>query len=433
MVPTPSADPPFRAAAETGGARKQIQLLRCGTSEELMKTRISNWLQQLGLVAGSLLFSLVLIELMLRMLGWSFPVFAQPDRDLGWSFRPGISGWSTHENTAHVQINRYGFRGPDWSERPADGVLRIAMLGDSFLDSTNLSEQEALTRIIENDIASCPALAGRRVEVLNLGVSGYGTTQQYLQLRQRAASFHPHLALLAFYAGNDVMNNSRALSVEGQKTKPYFAEAPAGELQLDMSFRDSAAFRKEVASDWQRQAVNRSYLLQVLKQALRGKPVIPSPLEFKPDAEAQGQATYNPEAIALYAPPADETWRSAWSVTEKVLLQMRDWSQQHKIGFGMIIIPDPIQALPGEDKRRVNAAAIKAADLDYPVTRLDQFALRNGIASLNLLEFFRNYGDRERVFLYGFPPKLGSGHLNASGNRIGGKLIADWICRHFTS
>ncbi|MGE3986908.1 SGNH/GDSL hydrolase family protein [Pseudorhodoplanes sp.] len=392
---------------------------------------MSNWLKQAGLVAASLLFSLVLIEAMLRLLGWSFPLFAQPDRDLGWSFRPHVSGWSTHENTAHVRMNRYGFRGPDWPERPDGKTIRIAMLGDSFLDSTNLSEDEALNRVVEKEIASCPALAGRRVEVLNFGVSGYGTGQQFLQLQQKVAGFQPQLVLVGYYAGNDVMNNSQALSVEGQKTKPYFLEKPDGALQLDTSFRDSEAFRNEVRSDWQRRLVNSSYLLQALKQVTRGKTMVPAPLEFSTAVDGKLRGRYRPEAIGLYAPPGDETWRSAWSVTEKTFLQMRDWSRQRQLGFGLVIIPDPVQALPGQAERDSNAKAIGAADLDYPVSRLAQFATQNGMPTLSLLEPFREHGDRERVFLYGFPPKLGSGHLNGTGNALGGKLIADWVCSRF--
>lgn len=394
-----------------------------------MSTRFLMWLKQAALVAASLLFSLVLIEIMLRVLGWSHPLFAQPDRDLGWSFRPGLSGWSSHENTAYLRMNRFGFRGPDWSQQPDAGTVRIAMLGDSFLDSSNLADEDDLTRVIERDMKDCLALAGRRAEVLNFGVSGYGTAQQYLLLQQRVMSFRPDLVVLAFYAGNDVPNNSRALSVDGQKTKPYFEEAPSGDLKLDMSFRDSGAFRREVQSDWQRRLVNNSYLLQALKQVLRNRPVIPSPQVFENTSAGKTQPLFGPESDALFLPPANDAWRSAWAVTEKLLLQMRNWSQQHKLGFGVVIIPDPIQAVPGSDWRDGIARKIKATDPDYPVRRIADYAAQNNIPRLSLLEPFRAYGDRERVFLYGFPPKLGNGHLNATGSRVAGKQIADWLCK----
>src|SRR5262249_52238377 len=74
---------------------------------------------------ASLLWGRRLCETALRVLGWTFPIFAQPDLDLGWSFRPRVSGWSNHENTAYVQIKRCGFRGENWPEQPASGRFRI--------------------------------------------------------------------------------------------------------------------------------------------------------------------------------------------------------------------------------------------------------------------------------------------------------------------
>ena len=53
------------------------------------------WFNQLALLLASLLFGIFLIEATLRVLGWTFPVFMQPDANLGWSFKPNISGWRT--------------------------------------------------------------------------------------------------------------------------------------------------------------------------------------------------------------------------------------------------------------------------------------------------------------------------------------------------
>jgi hypothetical protein len=111
---------------------------------------------------------------------------------------------------------------------------------------------------------------------------------------------------------------------------------------------------------------------------------------------------------------------------------MLDWSNQESIEFQLVILPAPIQALPGEDMRRAAIQAFGLADLDYPSKRIAQFAAQNQIPYLNLLDPFRAYGDREGVFLYGFPPHLGDGHLNPTGNKIGGELIAHWLCRHLS-
>jgi hypothetical protein len=34
-----------------------------------------------------------------------------------------------------------------------------------------------------------------------------------------------------------------------------------------------------------------------------------------------------------------------------------------------------------------------------------------------------------RAFLYGFPPHLGHGHLNATGSEVSGRSIGNWLCQ----
>src|SRR6476660_1241339 len=125
------------------------------------------WLKNLALSIVSLLCGLLLIELALRAMGWSFPIFMYPNVDLGWSHRPGIVGWSSHENIVYLRMNRFGFRGPDWSQRPPTDTFRIAIIGDSFVESSNLPDEHSLTTRIEKRLSICPAFIDRHVEVLN--------------------------------------------------------------------------------------------------------------------------------------------------------------------------------------------------------------------------------------------------------------------------
>ena len=254
-------------------------------------------LKNLALLVASLSCGLLFMELALRLLGLSYPLFMQPDTNLGWSFRPNVSGWSQNENTVYLRTNRFGFRGADWSEQPASDRMRIAVLGDSFVDFSNLADEHVLTSVIEEHLAACPALANNRAEVLNFGVSGYGTAQQYLMLQQQVASFRPNLVLLALYVGNDVMNNSLALSAENQKARPYFVELPSGKLRLDTSFRDTDIFLQAIESDWQRRLVNKSYILQALKQFYVTKSIAPSSIEPKNSYAAQTAIYFPPEIL----------------------------------------------------------------------------------------------------------------------------------------
>ncbi len=65
---------------------------------------------------------------------------------------------------------------------------------------------------------------GLRCEVINAGVSGWGTDQQLLWFQAEGVKYRPDLVVLAFFPGNDFQNVSEALEVAnmGRIQKPFF-------------------------------------------------------------------------------------------------------------------------------------------------------------------------------------------------------------------
>ena len=75
------------------------------------------------------------------------------------------------------------------AENPRD-VFRIVLLGDSFMEaySTNLEESFRPTSRTPG-----PARAGAEIEVINLGVGGYGSLQEYLAFDLVGRDYRPDL------------------------------------------------------------------------------------------------------------------------------------------------------------------------------------------------------------------------------------------------
>ncbi|HEX2165417.1 MAG TPA: SGNH/GDSL hydrolase family protein, partial [Thermoanaerobaculia bacterium] len=151
-----------------------------------------------------------------------------------------------------MEVNRYGFRGEEPRLAKPAGTFRVALLGDSQAEALQVDFEDTFGEVLERRLAACPAPlggvppgAGRRVEVLNFGVSGYGTAQALLTLRHAAAPFRPDLALLAVYTGNDVRNNLEELELD--PGRPYFRLLPDGSLELDDSFREEPGFRRRAS------------------------------------------------------------------------------------------------------------------------------------------------------------------------------------------
>ncbi len=154
---------------------------------------------------GALVAALAVCEGGLRLAGVSYPAFYREDLYVGGSLRPGVEGWFRGEGGSYVKINRDGMRDRDHTIEKPPGVVRIAVLGDSFAEAMAVPQEQAFWAVMEREL-------GHNYEALNFGVSGYGTGQELIVLRRKAWKYRPDIVLLAFFTGNDVRNNSKVLN-----------------------------------------------------------------------------------------------------------------------------------------------------------------------------------------------------------------------------
>jgi len=129
--------------------------------------------------------------------------FCVYDPSLGWTGKPGAAGDFSHLDCRHrVGHNKYGFRGAEYGfARTAR--KRVAVLGDSFVWGFGVEDEDVFTSVIEREGGSSP-------EMVNLGVSGYGTDQEYLLWRSLGRRFEPDEVLLAVVPHNDLRENAGA-------------------------------------------------------------------------------------------------------------------------------------------------------------------------------------------------------------------------------
>lgn len=221
--------------------------------------------RKLALAGGGLAAGLLAAEIALRAGGVGFPLPYLPDEYIGTRLQPGFSAWFRSEGAALVEVNAVGFRDRDHGLAKPAGTLRIAVLGDSYAEAVQVPREQTFWALLEEQLGECSAVGGRQVEVLNFGISGFGTAQELLTFRHYARHYQPDIVLLAFVPGNDVRNNSRRL--EPVQVRPFF-EWDGRELRLDAAFREHPDFVK-ARSRWVRFKVgliNRSRLLQLVNE-----------------------------------------------------------------------------------------------------------------------------------------------------------------------
>lgn len=147
------------------------------------------------------------LEINLRLMGRTSDNFLKQDPVLGWVHMPNKKGWSvTGEYRVPVELNRFGLVGPEVSDRRqvSEGVeqpFRIAILGDSVTEAFQVEPALAYPRLLEkrlNDLSGYD-----RYEVLNFGVTSYGTVKEAYVLEKEVMRFSPDLVILGFFVGND--------------------------------------------------------------------------------------------------------------------------------------------------------------------------------------------------------------------------------------
>src|SRR2546423_6625055 len=124
----------------------------------------------------SILFALLVGEAALRIIGYSYPEFYTTDDVRGYALRPCTQGWYRKEGAAYVSINCEGLRDREHPRQKPSGTLRVAVIGDSYPEALQVDGADAFWSVAQRKLQDCPALDGRKIEFINFGVSGYGTT-----------------------------------------------------------------------------------------------------------------------------------------------------------------------------------------------------------------------------------------------------------------
>jgi lysophospholipase L1-like esterase len=163
------------------------------------------------------------------------------DAELGWAPIANASATFTGIRTVSVRNNSLGLRDvePAGARKPT-----VLFLGDSFVWGYDVEADERFTELLRREL---PA-----VRIVNAGVPGYGTDQEYLLLARIWDAVRPDVVVLMFCTGNDRPDNSANMR-NGGYYKPYLARTSDGAWHFagqpvprsrHVYFRDNALVRQ---------------------------------------------------------------------------------------------------------------------------------------------------------------------------------------------
>ncbi|MEP6741013.1 MAG: SGNH/GDSL hydrolase family protein [bacterium] len=405
-------------------------------------SRLRKLLPKLLLIILGILFGAGIAEIALRVTGYSYPEFYALDQTRGYGLRPRAQGWYRKEGRSYVRINSDGLRDQEHAITKPANTLRIALIGDSCAEALAVPMEQAFWSVMKGKLEECDAASGKAIEVINFGVSGYGTAQELLTLREKVWKYSPDVVMLALTTNNDVTDNARPLKQVAEI--PYFIYRD-NQLTLDNSFQSSPTFI------WRQSRINRfgrwlrdhSRLVQALTEGHHALKVLSASWRAR---WSQGEPASSPSASPeqqpsgpsggvelgtdnlIYRQPQTEVWNNAWRVTESLITEMRDEVRARDAKFVVVTLSNGVQVLPDPLQREVLRKRFGATDLLYPDNRIKAHCEREKIPVITLALELQQFADRNNVFLHGFDKNIGNGHWNVLGNRVAGELIAKKIC-----
>jgi hypothetical protein len=341
---------------------------------------------------------------------------------LGWRGKPFYETVSATEDYVHnLKLNSVGMHDGEHAQAKPEGTFRILMLGDSFVQGTQVREEETAHQVLENLLNEQDS--GQKFEVISAGVGGWGTGQQLLYYRSEGRAYRPDLVILMLFMGNDVKDNlpGRGITVEGRNCYMSYFVLQAGRL-------DPApwAYAPGVKAPTGQTFFGQKPLLKGLSQ-LHHYSRLYTQLE---PLVVQKQ---EPVSIVDFYTRNNPTFDYAFDLTVALVKQLQQEVQQEGVEFRIVLI-SPLDLVDfsrmGPAEREVlyrRFPALKAAETLDPNITLTEIFTGAGIPTLALLPAFLHKMEETGEELY----FAGDKHWTSEGNRLAGETIYRWLTEEY--
>ncbi len=309
--------------------------------------------------------------------------WSEPDPLLGYRYVAGSRFWVKGENGTpnRGRINRYGFRGEDWAIQKPQGIYRIAVLGDSFVEAFPIPTERTFLYLTERqfNLLRCPY----KLELMNFGRAGYTQTEEFIVLQRDVIRFSPDMVILCFYPGNDIDDISKETAPE--LDRPFYQVTGDGQLRLDTSFTNAKRYKL-------RCLINKFKQHSALISLIGDRYNMFERLRRTQQKQSEQKSTAPPGSITGHyslctAHPLPSALRS-YQLNKLIIKAMAEFCRTRGIAFMLVVLYEETY-LPSyeEELKRVDATF----DPYFFEDDLKTFAEELGLHFLGLQRVFRNH------------------------------------------
>ena len=386
--------------------------------------------KNLPVILISLAITLVIIEIILRQ--FYFPTaspaaYRKPDPFLGWRLEPNVRMINQNiEFSVPIEYNSRGWRDVEHTLEKPEGTFRILVLGDSFMEAYSVALDDAFHRQLESLINESEAT---HVEVINLGVGGYGTLQEYRAFMEEGRLYDPDLVLVAFYTTNDVRNNSMEIEAESTETfkvnsRPYLLPGGSDDWDVVTNNYELAAQEYEEATQQAAEeskgfSFERLAIVRLIRQA-----------QMQKDAQELTSTDANLEQnlsfwIGVHSCEPTPTYDDAWEITSRIFARLNQAVEDS--GGQLVVFTVPgLQEVDQEFKDRVEELDRErnyCLDSLPGNDRLRDVLTDLDVPMLNLTPVFQKKENTEGIDLYRWTDQ----HWNEAGHALAAEQVYEFL------
>jgi lysophospholipase L1-like esterase len=312
----------------------------------------------------------------------------QYDELLGYRFAPGLKVRIPHEGGGYlVKTNGAGFRCNREATPQKNSARRVLVFGDSYTAGDGVSNGKRYSDVLEENLAD--------TEVLNFGLSGSGTDQQFLIYREFAKKIEFDAVVITVLVENITRNVVRQREWADREgvplcvPKPWFDLGDNGAISLQ-GVPVPHPFHAEPAEI----AEASGGLLSKARKMVNG---------MGPDFKDKVQKLTRFQPLPEY----DSADTHAWKLLRAILM---NWVAEVKVPVMIAVLP-------------VYQYVEKTASYTNVRKRFDELAMETGVPLHHFVDDLWKFGDEERRnFRF-----RGDVHMTPPAHRAVGEAMAHYL------
>jgi hypothetical protein len=211
-------------------------------------------------------------------------------------------------------------------KKPKEIKRRIIFVGDSGTYGVHVGQEDVFPEVFKRLL---PKEIQPQIEVINTGVVGFTTVQEYHFLKDKLLQFKPDIVVLNIFMANDINfnGNHRKLLIDKNPTQYWLTSIRTYSafinylyyeyLNLTQAPYDTPKYSKEKVEE------NFDESMDLFKE---------DKFRFNPADFVFGE-------IALYLKEQPTSIKKAYEVTEEILLRMKELSEIYKFQFIISLVP----------------------------------------------------------------------------------------------